>query len=181
MATCLSNQNNTCSCKPNLESLVHQSKEQLEDNHYDDIWAIDNDYDDGQESIPRRRQEQLAYNDVIRQHRKQGYIDGITAHREDQLQRGFDDAFPKGAELGVEVGKILARLRCKQGRKARVGETRGGNNGDNGDDNDDNDDDEFKRAINDLSISKVLDRQYFNDELNPLLTHELIAKWKKQD
>ena len=155
--SCLSNQNSTCVCKLNPALAPTTTEGNGESN--DDVWAMDDDESNHNGTEDSRK---LAYNDIIRQHRKQGYVDGITAHREDQLQRGFDDAFPQGAQLGIEVGKILAHLRCQQGREDKRGE--GGDN--------------FKRAINDLLISKVLDRQYFNNDLEPLPTHDLIEKWK---
>lgn len=167
MSTCLSNQSNSsCSCKSNSEKIKQPTLKQAEDNDDEVVWAEDgDDNDDATNSSIDRQQQQLAYNDVIRKHRKQGYVDGITAHREDQLQRGFDDAFPRGAKLGIEVGRILAKLKCKQGGKEEE------ENGQNV---------EFKRAINGLSISKVLDRQYFDDQLEPMPTHELIEKWKQK-
>lgn len=168
MSTCLSNQSSSsCLCKSNSEKIKQPTLKQAEDNDDDnDVWAEDeSDNDNATNTSVDRQQQQLAYKDVIRKHRKQGYVDGITAHREDQLQRGFDDAFPRGAKFGIEVGRILAKLKCKQGRKEEE------ENGQNV---------EFKRAINDLSISKVLDRQYFDEQLEPMPTHELIENWKQK-
>ncbi|KAI5970790.1 YAE1 [Candida margitis] len=173
MTTCSTSENNSCPCKSNQATAVHTPSHEEEEEETDDIWATsdaddndDNDNDNDDAEGDNRRKE-LAYNDVVRQHRKQGYVDGITAHREDQLQQGFDDAFPKGARLGVEVGGILAKLRSRlgkeEGKEGKEEETI-----------------EFKSAINDLLISKVLDRQYFDENLEPLETHELIEKWKKK-
>ncbi|KAI5956022.1 YAE1 [Candida theae] len=141
------------------------------DNDSDDVWAEDDE--DNIEQHDNDTSKKLAYNDIVRQHRKQGYVDGITAHREDQLQRGFDDAFPQGAKLGIEVGKILARLKCKSGAPKREKEKEVNSGGVV-------DDEKLKCAINELSISKVLDRQYFDEDLQPLQTHDLIEKWRHQ-
>lgn len=89
--------------------------------------------------------------DIERAHHKQGYLDGLTQAKESSLQEGFDDAFPKGAQLGVEVGLLLAKAMCT-------------------------DEETFKRAKEELNITKVLAKKYFNEDVE-LVDRLLLEKW----
>lgn len=102
----------------------------------DDVWA-----DDEPTQTPA----------VKRIHTKQGYVDGVALAQEASLQRGFDDGYGAGAQLGVAVGEILAQ---------RWGTP------------------EFERACTDLKITNVLDRRYFDDQLS-LLEHPLVSQWQQ--
>lgn len=106
-----------------------------------DVWASDdenvNDYAD-------RQRAQV----------NQGYLDGITNAQELGLQNGFDEGYPKGAELGIRVGRVLATLYGT---------------------------DKFEEAKKELNISKVLDRQHYNDQLDlEEADHPLVVFWEKQ-
>lgn len=105
----------------------------------DDVWGDD---------------ESSTYKHIERIHHKQGYVDGLVKAQESSLQNGFDDGLPKGAVIGIQVGKILATVmnydmslleQCKQ----------------------------------ELNISKVLDKQYFDDDLEMTRSHLLLDKWEK--
>lgn len=92
-----------------------------------------------------------AHADLKRAHVSQGYLDGITHAQELGLQKGFDDGYPAGASLGIRVGRILARLHGTP---------------------------EFDRAKGELNITKVLDKQYFDESLETK-QHALVEKWEK--
>lgn len=77
--------------------------------------------------------------DLKRAHHNQGYVDGITKQQEQSLQSGFDEGFPQGAQLGREVGKLLAKLHGTS---------------------------QFSLAKTDLNVTKILDKKYFDDQLD---------------
>ncbi|KAI3405080.2 YAE1 [Candida oxycetoniae] len=110
----------------------------------------------------------LANNEIIRQHQKQGYVDGLAAHQETSLQMGFDDAFPHGAQLGIDVGRILARAKINQEIK-EVDSKEVQNNKDL-----------FNEAKRALHITNILDQRFFDTELNLSQSHELIKKWNSK-
>ncbi|KAK6458467.1 uncharacterized protein RJT20DRAFT_32018 [Scheffersomyces xylosifermentans] len=93
--------------------------------------------------------------DIQRSHEKQGYLDGLSHAKESSLQAGFDTAFPSGAQLGIAVGKILGKLRSH------------------------NDEALFIQGKQELNIGKIMDKKYFNDELELAGEHEIISKWQK--
>lgn len=88
--------------------------------------------------------------DIQRDHVKRGYVDGLSNAQESGLQLGFDKGYPSGAELGVRVGRILARL---QGTE------------------------HFDKARQDLHISLVLAKTHFDENLD-LKNDELLARWE---
>ncbi|KAK9239911.1 hypothetical protein V1525DRAFT_397117 [Lipomyces kononenkoae] len=45
-----------------------------------------------------------------RDHSQQGYLDGITMGKPESVQQGFDSGYPFGAELGLQVGRVLGML-----------------------------------------------------------------------
>lgn len=95
-----------------------------------------------------------AYADRQRAQVNQGYLDGIANAQELGLQKGFDDGYPEGASLGIRVGSILARL---HGTSL------------------------FEQARRELSIAKVLDRQYYDDKLDIAgSNHPLVAQWEQK-
>lgn len=110
-----------------------------------DVWGDD----DGDDYVKLADQSTA---DLKRAHTKKGYLDGLTRAQESSLQGGFDVAFPKGAELGVEVGRLLAII-CSYKDEKLISE-----------------------AKRELNISKVLDGKYFNDELE-LIDDSLLKKW----
>lgn len=83
----------------------------------------------------------------------QGYLDGLTAAQELGLQSGFDSGYPEGAALGIRVGKILARLHGT---------------------------DRFQQAKRELNITKVLDTQYYDKDLDVKEQHALVLSWEAQ-
>lgn len=91
-----------------------------------------------------------VYADLHRAHHNQGYLDGIVNQQEHSLQRGFDAGFPQGALLGREVGKLLAN---RHGTET------------------------FELIKKELNIAKVLDKKYFDDQLDPLGEHALLVKY----
>lgn len=140
--------NDDCACSGKQESEI-STKNTLaenEDSDVDDIWG-----DDDIEELPN------STADIKRKHEKQGYLEGITNAKESSLQGGFDDLFPKGAQLGITVGNILGELHSY------------------------NDPELFERAKSELNISQVLHKKYFDEglELKNNPEHEVIAKWKK--
>lgn len=139
--------NGDCSCTSKAGSGISDQREMTknETNGIDDIWG-DDDIEELDNSTA----------DIKRMHMKQGYLDGITNAKESSLQDGFDDLFPKGAELGIIVGNILGLLiSC-------------------------DDQELFDQAKSELNISQVLHSRYFDEDLELRSTgeHEVIAKWQ---
>ncbi|OBA21232.1 hypothetical protein METBIDRAFT_27045, partial [Metschnikowia bicuspidata var. bicuspidata NRRL YB-4993] len=90
--------------------------------------------------------------DLQRAHVNQGYLDGITKAQELGLQDGFDKGFPTGASLGIRVGKVLATLHGKS---------------------------QFKEAQGALNITQVLDKKYFDNQLDLHNSqHLLLQRWE---
>lgn len=140
-----------CECKPDHIDTQSTNSDDNNNNAPDDIWA--------DEEIDIAHARDRTTNDIQRNHYSRGYVDGITSAKESSLQYGFDGGFPRGAELGISVGKILARLISIN-----------------------NKDDEnvgINNAINELNITNILDKQYFDgDELELKGIHPVIEKWK---
>lgn len=136
-----------CSCTSKVDLEVSDEKEMsgTEINAVDDIWG-DDDIEELDNSTA----------DIKRMHTKQGYLDGITNAKESSLQDGFDELFPKGAELGIIVGNILGSLISYD------------------------DPELFDQAKSELNISQVLHKKHFDDdlELQNNSQHEVIAKWQ---
>ena len=139
--------NGDCSCTSKVDSRVSDKTEMTknESNGIDDIWG-DDDIEELDNSTA----------DIKRMHSKQGYLDGITSAKESSLQDGFDDLFPKGAELGIIVGNILGSLISYDDQEL------------------------FDQAKSELNISQVLHKRYFDEDLELRSTndHEVIAKWQ---
>lgn len=131
-----------CSCKGNSE-VTPSSNDRVSD---DDVWADDDDEE--------YQMTDKSTADLRRIHTKQGYLDGLTKAQESSLQTGFDNAFPKGACLGIEVGRILSTLMCYQ--KPEL----------------------LSAAEQELNITKVLNKQFFDNDLEPLEVHDALQKWK---
>lgn len=122
---------------------------------FDDIWGSspeDNDF------VHRDT------NKLREQHCKRGYLDGIVSSKESNLQKGFDDGFPHGANLGKEVGLIIGRLQCLN---YLYGE------------NDHDLAQSFEDAQLELKINHVLNKSAFDENYDLINgSHELIEKWK---
>ncbi|CCH40995.1 hypothetical protein BN7_532 [Wickerhamomyces ciferrii] len=141
-----------------------------------DIWA-DSDEDDYKPTIDEDEYYGVKHDGVEdsetaalrRQHAKKGYLDGLSTSKEDSLQEGFDKGYPMGAEIGIFVGKMIGQLQIIKALE--------------------NIDDDIKKranvllveARNELTIQKVLNRKYFDDDLNlPNEIHTLLQRWKSQ-
>lgn len=95
-----------------------------------------------------------AYADRRRAQINQGYLDGVTSAQELGLQEGFDEGYPEGAKLGIRVGRILARLYGSEF---------------------------FEQAKRELNITKVLDRKYYNEQLDANEPdHQLVEYWEQK-
>lgn len=124
-------------------------------NALDDVWKSDTD--DGSEEIS------FDVRKLRENHNKRGYLDGITHSKETNLQQGFDEGFPTGALLGMQVGKLIGTL---QALVSKYG------------DRDEQLSDDFRAARKELHISKVLTKSMFDHNLDVTGQHQLIAKWK---
>jgi hypothetical protein len=95
---------------------------------------------------------------IRRDHHTAGYVDGVTAYKDEALQIGFDDGFPTGAEIGLQVGKIVGTL---QGLGLKELE---------------------EQALEELSIEKLFCPAYFDKEANATWqgTHPLVDAWLKK-
>lgn len=123
----------------------------------DDIWGGDSD------------DEPCASADIAklrRIHNKQGYLDGISRAKESTLQSGFDSGYPEGAQLAIEVGKILGGLQLLASLPAQDPRSEAARQ-------------LLSRAKVELHISRVLSWRYFNEDLTlPQDGHRLIVQWK---
>ncbi|CUM64218.1 uncharacterized protein PRCAT00001812001 [Priceomyces carsonii] len=91
--------------------------------------------------------------DLERNNEKRGYLEGLTKSQEESLQKGFDDSYPYGAELGMQVGKILAQISANcDGRL-------------------------IEDAKKELNISKILNKMHFDENLQLIKSHPVIEKW----
>lgn len=105
-----------------------------------DVWASDDEH-------------VSVYADLKRAHVNQGYLDGLTHTQELELQKGFDAAYPEGADLGMRVGRVLARLHGTP---------------------------DFVHAKSDLSIARVLDTKHYDLELKMEGEHPVVAEWERR-
>lgn len=121
----------------------------------DDVWSEDND-------VPS----EIAM--LNRRHTKQGYIDGKSQWLEQGLQVSFDQGYPIGAKLAVEVGNLIGRLQIliqsakKEGRDTSVLE------------------DQLASLLDEVKIQNILDAKYFDADNGWQLkdgVHPIVAKW----
>ena len=93
--------------------------------------------------------------EIRRTHTKQVYLDGLSHAQELSLQNGFDKGFPKGASLGIVVGQILSTVLSF-------------------------DRELFVQCKEELNISKVLSKSYFDKdlEMSDINSHPVLNKWK---
>lgn len=49
---------------------------------------------------------------IERKHNNAGYLDGITASKQDFLQEGFNSSYSHGAEMGLEAGYLLGLVQA---------------------------------------------------------------------
>lgn len=105
-----------------------------------------------------------------RLHSKQGYLAGLTSHKEESLQKGFDEGFPMGADLGLKIGQLIGQLHgvmalnCIDNEevKSRARELVEG----------------IKR---DCGIKKVLNAKYFDEKVDfKDEVHPVFDKWEKE-
>lgn len=123
----------------------------------DDFWGS------GEES-ESRNEESTEIRKLRSVHSKRGYLDGITSAKEDNLQAGFDESFPLGAQYGIDVGKILGGLQMLVSIYG---------------DEDPELREQMKLVQEELRINKVLAKRHFDEEMNPLDTlAALIGKWQ---
>lgn len=94
---------------------------------------------------------------IKRDHTNSGYLDGITVSKEKSLQGGFDEGYPEGATMGLEVGRILGFF---QGHGLKDIEA---------------------KAYAELGEASLFTREYFNPDATPKYegTHPLIVKWQQ--
>ncbi|CAN6610161.1 protein Yae1p [Trichomonascus vanleenenianus] len=127
---------------------IDRSKIKVDDD--EDIWASS---DDEQHNTISQT---VA---IKRQHHKAGYVDGVTASKDDALQKGFDSGYPVGAKIGLAVGQILGRL---QG----LGLV-----------------DLMNQAAEELEMEKLFNAMYWDDEVNKKWDgeiHPVVLKWQQK-
>lgn len=94
----------------------------------------------------------ITTGDIKRIHVKQGYLDGLSKAKESSLQDGFDDGYPLGANFAIRVGQILSKLT--------------------------NDSELFQTAKKELNLTKILQRSYFDENLDLNESdHPVLKKW----
>ncbi|QLQ82668.1 hypothetical protein HG537_0H04310 [Torulaspora globosa] len=124
-------------------------------NALDDVWISDSDSHDDKLSND--------INKLRENHLKSGFLDGITQAKETNLQKGFDEGFPQGALLGSQVGQLLGLLQCLDQKYG---------------DQDESLRQDFNTIQKEVRINKVLTKGMFNEDLNLVGEHPLLAKWK---
>lgn len=145
-------------CEGNCKNGGQCSKKVLEKGveKADDVWhsdseSVEPEVDQSEEFGVVYRGESFEVANLRRKHAKQGYLDGLSRGKETDLQKGFDDAYSDGAELGMQVGRILGRLYMEK---------------------------KDESALEELAIKKVLSEKYFDGDMNLLSQpHELVKKW----
>ncbi|QLG74655.1 hypothetical protein HG535_0G05380 [Zygotorulaspora mrakii] len=95
-------------------------------------------------------------------HIKRGYLDGVTKSKDTNLQKGFNEGFPTGAEIGLKIGKLIGIL---QALNLKYGEE------------DDELRENLKLAQHELLIQKVLTKSMFDPDLNLQGEHVIVKKW----
>ncbi|CEP63159.1 Yae1p LALA0_S07e03730g [Lachancea lanzarotensis] len=125
-----------------------------------DIWASDLDL----ASSEFQQQESAEIRKLRSVHNKRGYLDGITSAKEDNLQKGFDSSYSVGSNLGVRIGVILGELQI-------LALLHGGSDKALTED--------FQRAQLELRINKVLSKQHFDENCNPIHVNSPIQRWEK--
>lgn len=121
----------------------------------DDVWESDNAESSPEISLDTKK--------LRENHSKRGYLDGVTKSKDTNLQEGFDNGFPTGASLGLQVGRLLGTLQALVSKY--------------GDENDILLED-FKIAQSELHIQKVLTKSMFDPDLNLQKEHMLIKRWR---
>ncbi|AGO11062.1 AaceriAFR421Cp [[Ashbya] aceris (nom. inval.)] len=105
----------------------------------------------------------LELQKLERTHRNRGYRDGISSAKEDNLQEGFDMKFPEGSRLGFQVGELIGKLQA-------LHSLFGGQDSELRSD--------FKEALAQLQISRVLTHANFNEQMDATeALSSLLAKW----
>lgn len=121
----------------------------------DDVWGSDSDALSPHESQDLKKLEEHHY--------KRGYVDGISGSKEANLQDGFDEAFPLGSYLGMEVGKLMGVMQCLNFKYGHQDEELH---------------QDFQLAQKELRINKILTKSMFDTNLALSEEHAIIAKWK---
>lgn len=119
-----------------------------------DVWGSDSD------SIIQVESRDLKK--LQEQHFKRGYVDGISGSKEIKLQEGFDEAFPLGSYLGLEVGKLIGVLQCLDFKHGHQDEALRR---------------DFQLAQRELKIDKILTKSMFDNNLNLCGEHQILSKW----
>lgn len=126
-----------------------------------DIWESDSEEQQGAgvqgESVEIKKLRTI--------HSKRGYVDGITASKEQNLQEGFDASYEQGGLLGKRAGRVLGELQM-------LDMLYGGENKQIRSD--------LKDAQQELRINKVLSTRNFDEQCNFLSAdNNPIEKWEK--
>lgn len=138
------------------------AEEVSQENHLlDDVWGSD----DNEVTINNEIDMSQDVKKLRDNHSKRGYLDGIVSAKDENLQTGFNTAFPLGGELGMRIGKIIGRL---QGLEYRYG------------DNDTELKEDFTKAKQELRINKILTKSIFDNEYTlPDEKHPVVIKWEE--
>lgn len=130
----------------------------------DNVWADENDTSANASATAA----------LHRAHTKQGYLDGLAHAQESSLQDGFDDSYPKGAELGRLVGKVLAALYATEGDgSAKKGTSKDAKEASEASGS------VFAQAKAELNIARVLQRDHFDDDLELKGVPAPLHKWQE--
>lgn len=116
-----------------------------------DVWHDD---EDNHQAHTNQHVSDLAKLEQI--HHNAGYLEGITASKEEYLQQGFDAEYPVGADIGLKVGRIIGKLQGLGLVDLEV------------------------KALKELSLEALFSAKYFDQEsVKPTYEaeHPLISKW----
>ena len=128
----------------------------------DDVWGSDSDVE-----LPHENEVKYSRDlqKLREQHNKRGYLDGIVSSKEANLQQGFNDGFPTGANIGFEVGKIIGILQILNYRYGQENSQLR---------------DDYQESLKVLKIANMLSKQVFDPDfrLPDDGKHPILQKWQ---
>lgn len=127
----------------------------------DDVWGSDSESEVLTDNNVHLTQDLKKLRE---QHNKRGYLDGIVSSKETNLQQGFNDGFPTGAELGFKVGKLIGILQILNYKYG---------------DKDEQLKQDYKTAIQELRIGNMLSKHVFDTDyqLPEDGKHSILENW----
>lgn len=125
--------------------------ESLNSESEDDVWGSDTEID------PSKKLKDVHY--------KNGYVDGITSAKDQNLQQGFDETFTLGADLGYRVGRIIGKLQTLVLFYGKTDEALCN---------------DYASALEHLKIGKVLSKSNFDTAFKSSYNIKELDRWEEK-